>query len=42
MFDAFLQKRAAERGEAFRPFDIDMDYRLYWTASLDSTAFATF
>jgi beta-phosphoglucomutase family hydrolase len=29
MFDAFLQKRAAERGEAFRPFDIDMDYRLY-------------
>jgi beta-phosphoglucomutase family hydrolase len=27
MFDAFLQKRAADRGEAFRPFDIDMDYR---------------
>ena len=29
MFDAYLQKRAAERGEAFRPFDIDTDYRLY-------------
>src|SRR5215470_4347863 len=29
MFDAFLQKRAAERGEAFRPFDIDLDYRLH-------------
>jgi beta-phosphoglucomutase family hydrolase len=29
MFDAFLQKRAAERDEAFRPFDIDMDYRLH-------------
>jgi beta-phosphoglucomutase family hydrolase len=28
MFDAFLEKRAAEIGEAFRPFDIDMDYRL--------------
>jgi beta-phosphoglucomutase family hydrolase len=28
MFDAFLEKRAAEIGGAFRPFDIDMDYRL--------------
>jgi beta-phosphoglucomutase family hydrolase len=29
MFDEYLQKRAAERGEAFRPFDLATDYRLY-------------
>src|ERR1700746_1262890 len=29
MFDEYLQKRAAQRGEAFRPFDIASDYRLY-------------
>jgi beta-phosphoglucomutase family hydrolase len=29
MFDEYLQKRAIERGEAFRPFDFDADYRLY-------------
>ena len=29
MFDGFLHKRALERGEAFRPFDLDNDYRLY-------------
>ena len=29
MFDEYLHKRATERGEAFRPFDIAMDYRLY-------------
>ena len=29
MFDAYLQKRAVERGEPFRPFDIATDYRLY-------------
>jgi beta-phosphoglucomutase-like phosphatase (HAD superfamily) len=29
MFDEYLQKRAAQRGEAFRPFDIETDYRLY-------------
>ena len=29
MFDAYLQKRAAQTGEAFRPFDIATDYRLY-------------
>jgi beta-phosphoglucomutase family hydrolase len=29
MFDGYLQKRAAQRGEAFRPFDIATDYRLY-------------
>ena len=29
MFDEYLQKRAAQRGDAFRPFDIAMDYRLY-------------
>src|SRR5579862_251640 len=28
MFDEYLQKRAAQRGEAFRPFDIATDYRL--------------
>ena len=29
MFDGYLQKRATQRGEAFRPFDLDVDYRLY-------------
>jgi beta-phosphoglucomutase family hydrolase len=29
MFDAYLEKRAVERGEPFRPFDIATDYRLY-------------
>jgi beta-phosphoglucomutase family hydrolase len=29
MFDEYLQKRARQRGEAFRPFDIVTDYRLY-------------
>src|SRR5215813_11754264 len=29
MFDAYLQQRAAQRGEAFRPFDLVTDYRLY-------------
>src|SRR5262245_5752593 len=29
MFDAYLQQRAAEKGEVFRPFDIAADYRLY-------------
>jgi beta-phosphoglucomutase family hydrolase len=29
MFDEYLQKRAAQRGEAFRPFDIATDYRLH-------------
>jgi len=29
MFDEYLQKRATQRGEAFRPFDIASDYRLY-------------
>jgi beta-phosphoglucomutase family hydrolase len=29
MFDEYLQKRATQRGEAFRPFDIAADYRLY-------------
>ena len=29
MFDQYLQKRATQRGEAFRPFDIATDYRLY-------------
>jgi beta-phosphoglucomutase family hydrolase len=29
MFDEYLQKRATERGEIFRPFDDASDYRLY-------------
>ena len=29
MLDEYLQRRAAQRGEAFRPFDIATDYRLY-------------
>src|SRR4051812_37800026 len=29
MFDEYLQKRATQDGEAFRPFDIVTDYRLY-------------
>jgi beta-phosphoglucomutase family hydrolase len=29
MFDDYLQKRAAQTGEAFHPFDLDVDYRLY-------------
>jgi beta-phosphoglucomutase family hydrolase len=29
MFDEYLQKRAEERGEPFRPFDLATDYRLY-------------
>jgi beta-phosphoglucomutase family hydrolase len=28
-FDEYLQKRAAETGEDFRPFDLAADYRLY-------------
>src|SRR5512133_3737924 len=29
MFDEYLQKRAAERGEPFRPFELATDYRVY-------------
>jgi len=29
MFDEYLRKRAQQRGEAFRPFDLAADYRLY-------------
>ncbi len=29
MFDEYLEKRAKERGEPFKPFDIENDYRLY-------------
>lgn len=29
MFDEYLKKRALENGEAFRPFDLASDYRLY-------------
>ena len=29
MFDEYLQKRATEQGEPFRPFEIATDYKLY-------------
>src|SRR4029077_12179652 len=29
MFDEYLQERATRRNEAFRPFDLATDYRLY-------------
>jgi beta-phosphoglucomutase family hydrolase len=29
MFDEYLQKRATQKYEAFRPFDLEVDYRLY-------------
>jgi HAD superfamily hydrolase (TIGR01509 family) len=29
MFDEYLQKRAIQRGERFRPFDLAADYQLY-------------
>ena len=29
MFDKYLKKRAAERGEPFRPFELATDYLLY-------------
>jgi beta-phosphoglucomutase family hydrolase len=29
MFDEYLQRRATQRGESFRPFDLATDYRLY-------------
>ena len=29
MFDEYLQKRERQKGEAFRPFDLAADYRLY-------------
>src|SRR5512132_3859274 len=29
MFDEYLQQRATQRGEAFRPFDLATEYRLY-------------
>src|SRR6516165_1795427 len=29
MFDEYLQRRATQTGEAFRPFEIATDYRLY-------------
>jgi hypothetical protein len=42
MFDEYLQKRATQSGEAFRPFDLATDYRLYVVGSPASMAFATF
>src|SRR6516225_8761637 len=42
MFHEYLQKRARHGGEAFRPFDLATDYRLYVDGKPVSTAFATF
>ena len=41
MFDEYLQKRATQRGEAFRPFDIATDYRLYVDGKPRYDGFAT-
>jgi phosphoglycolate phosphatase-like HAD superfamily hydrolase len=35
LFDAFLERRAAETGEPFVPFDIDADYRRYVAGTVD-------
>ena len=29
VFDEYLRERTARSGETFRPFDLDVDYRLY-------------
>ena len=42
MFDQYLQKRAGERAEAFRPFDLATDYRLYLEGSRVLMGFAIF
>src|SRR5262245_2547249 len=42
MLDEYLQKRAVERGESFRPFDLATDYRLYLDGSRVLTAFGIF
>jgi len=38
-FDEYLLKRLMQKGEAFRPFDVDTDYM--WMGSRVSTAFVT-
>jgi beta-phosphoglucomutase-like phosphatase (HAD superfamily) len=38
LFDGFLEKRAAEAGEPFVPFDIDTDYLRYVDGSRVTTA----
>src|ERR1700746_1092105 len=42
MFDEYLTKRAADKKEAFFPFDLARDYQLYVDESPDSTGFETF
>ncbi|MBE0602130.1 MAG: HAD-IA family hydrolase, partial [Deltaproteobacteria bacterium] len=42
MFDGFLERRAAEAGEPFVPFDIESDYRLYVDGRPRHSGVATF
>ena len=42
MFDEYLQTRATQRGEAFRPSSSPRTTGSMWTGSPDTTAFATF
>ncbi len=42
MFDDFLEKRAAESGEPFEPFDIKTDYKLYVDGKLRDEGVSSF
>ncbi len=42
MFDDFLEKRAAESGEPFKPFDIKTDYKLYVDGKLRDEGVSSF
>ncbi len=42
MFDGFLEKRAAESGEPFKPFDIKTDYKLYVDGKLRDEGVSSF
>ena len=42
MFDEYLLKRAQQRNEVFRPFDLVTDYRLYVDGNHVSMASAIF
>jgi hypothetical protein len=42
MFEAYLQKRAVERGEPFHPFELATDYRLYVAYELEFDVIGTY
>jgi beta-phosphoglucomutase family hydrolase len=42
MFDGFLEKRAAESGDPFKPFDIKTDYKLYVDGKLRDEGVSSF